>query len=125
VLANPPFSQNLNCNVRRHVDNAPPPKPHDVRSHLHGGVPRSELDALERFWTKTKKDCVRGERMPTKVAAALSDFPQLLPENCTEFVKSWAIYRLARWHRLCSMGMSAGSARHGRMRRAGLVAQVR
>ena len=70
MLANPPFSQNLNCNVRRHVDNAPPPKPHDVRSHLHGGVPRSELDALERFWTKTKKDCVRGERMPTKVAAA-------------------------------------------------------
>ena len=34
-----------NLNVRRHVDNAPPPEPHDVKAHLVGGVPRSELVA--------------------------------------------------------------------------------
>jgi type I restriction enzyme M protein len=34
-----------NCNIRRYADNAPPPEPQDVRAHLHGGVPRAELDA--------------------------------------------------------------------------------
>ena len=29
----------FNCNIRRYADNAPPPEPHDVRAHLHGGVP--------------------------------------------------------------------------------------
>ena len=39
-----------NCNIRRYVDNAPPPEPHDVRAHLHGGVPIVEIDALDHFW---------------------------------------------------------------------------
>jgi type I restriction enzyme M protein len=34
-----------NLNIRRYADNAPPPEPHDVRAHVHGGVPRSEVDA--------------------------------------------------------------------------------
>ena len=34
----------FNCNIRRYADNAPPPEPHDVRAHLHGGVPIAELD---------------------------------------------------------------------------------
>lgn len=42
--------EDFNCNIRRYVDNAPPPEPHDVRAHLHGGVPKSEVDALEQFW---------------------------------------------------------------------------
>jgi type I restriction enzyme M protein len=42
--------EDFNCNLRRYVDNAPPPEPHDVCAHLHGGVPKSEIDALERFW---------------------------------------------------------------------------
>ena len=35
----------FNCNIRRYADNAPPPEPHDVRAHLHGGVPMAEIDA--------------------------------------------------------------------------------
>ncbi|MCU1393488.1 MAG: Type restriction-modification system, subunit [Ilumatobacteraceae bacterium] len=34
----------FNCNIRRYADNAPPPEAHDVRAHLHGGVPITELD---------------------------------------------------------------------------------
>ena len=30
-----------NLNIRRYVDNTPPPEPQDVRAHLHGGVPRA------------------------------------------------------------------------------------
>ncbi|WP_129560962.1 type I restriction-modification system subunit M [Paraburkholderia dokdonensis] len=43
-------AEDYNCNIRRYVDNAPPPEPHDVRAHLHGGVPVSEIDALHHFW---------------------------------------------------------------------------
>jgi len=43
-------AEDYNCNIRRYVDNAPPPEPHDVRAHLHGGVPVAEIDALDHFW---------------------------------------------------------------------------
>lgn len=43
-------AEEFNCNIRRYVDNAPPPEPQDVRAHIHGGVPVAEVDALERFW---------------------------------------------------------------------------
>jgi type I restriction enzyme M protein len=43
-------AEDYNCNIRRYVDNAPSPEPHDVRAHLHGGVPVSEIDALGHFW---------------------------------------------------------------------------
>lgn len=40
----------FNCNVRRYVDNAPPPEPQDVRAHIHGGVPVTEVDDLAHHW---------------------------------------------------------------------------
>lgn len=43
-------AEGFNCNIRRYVDNAPPPEPQDVRAHIHGGVPVAEVDSLERFW---------------------------------------------------------------------------
>src|SRR5690606_21837656 len=55
-------AEDYNCNIRRYVDNAPPPEPHDVRAHLHGGIPKREVDALERFWTNypdLRKRCFR------------------------------------------------------------------
>lgn len=44
-------AEDFNCNIRRYVDNAPPPEPHDVRAHLHGGVPVVEIEALGRYWS--------------------------------------------------------------------------
>ena len=43
-------AEEYNCNIRRYVDNAPPPEPHDVRAHLHGGIPRVEVGGLSHFW---------------------------------------------------------------------------
>lgn len=43
-------AEDFNCNIRRYVDNAPPPEPQDVRAHLHGGIPVVEIDALSHFW---------------------------------------------------------------------------
>lgn len=34
-----------NLNIRRYADNAPEPEPHDVRAHLLGGVPKTEVAA--------------------------------------------------------------------------------
>ncbi|EFV1818177.1 N-6 DNA methylase [Salmonella enterica] len=44
------IKEDYNCNIRRYVDNAPPPEPHDVRAHLHGGIPLSEIESLGHFW---------------------------------------------------------------------------
>lgn len=36
--------EDFNLNIRRYVDNTPPPTPHDVKAHLKGGVPKVEWD---------------------------------------------------------------------------------
>jgi len=38
-------ANDFNLNIRRYVDNSPPPEPHDVRAHLVGGVPVAEVEA--------------------------------------------------------------------------------
>jgi type I restriction enzyme M protein len=40
-----------NLNIRRYADNAPPPEPQDVRAHLHGGVPKAEVEAKASLFT--------------------------------------------------------------------------
>tara|TARA_R110002072_G_scaffold302996_1_gene490925 strand:+ start:39442 stop:42066 length:2625 start_codon:yes stop_codon:yes gene_type:complete len=42
--------EDFNLNIRRYVDNSPPPEPHDVRAHLNGGIPKVEIDALSAFF---------------------------------------------------------------------------
>ena len=44
VTLNELAGNDFNCNIRRYADNSPPPEPHNVRAHLHGGVPITELD---------------------------------------------------------------------------------
>jgi type I restriction enzyme M protein len=41
----------LNLNIRRSIDNSPPPEPHDVRAHLDGGIPVTEINALSDYFT--------------------------------------------------------------------------
>ncbi len=36
-------TNDFNLNVRRYVDNSPPPEPQDVRAHLTGGIPWAEV----------------------------------------------------------------------------------
>jgi type I restriction enzyme M protein len=62
-------AEDYNCNIRRYVDNAPPPEPQDVRAHLHGGVPIAEIDTLAHFWDNyagLRADCftVRDSSQP-------------------------------------------------------------
>ena len=49
--------EEFNLNIRRYVDNSPPPEPHGVRAHLHGGIPVAEIDQLAEFFANY--DCVK------------------------------------------------------------------
>jgi type I restriction enzyme M protein len=53
-----PFSElekeDFNLNIRRYVDNSPPPEPHDVKAHLNGGVPVAEINALQDYFDHYK-----------------------------------------------------------------------
>lgn len=46
--------EDFNFNIRRYVDNAPPPEPQDVKAHLHGGIPTAEVTALSDYWNNYK-----------------------------------------------------------------------
>lgn len=43
-------AEEYNCNIRRYVDNSDPAEPHDVKAHLQGGIPISEVNALQGYW---------------------------------------------------------------------------
>jgi type I restriction enzyme M protein len=45
-----------NLNIRRYVDNTPEPEPEDVRAHLVGGVPRTEVSAKASQFAKFSFD---------------------------------------------------------------------
>ncbi|MAT57900.1 MAG: N-6 DNA methylase [Ignavibacteriae bacterium] len=45
-------SNDYNLNIRRYVDNTPEPEPEDVRAHLIGGVPKSEVLSKDIIFTK-------------------------------------------------------------------------
>ncbi len=77
------MAEDYNCNIRRYVDNAPPPEPHDVRAHLHGGVPVSEVDALAHYWTNypgLRESCftVRPEPVEGPAQVPYADFTPAL-----------------------------------------------
>ena len=82
-------AEDFNCNIRRYVDNAPPPEPHDVRAHLQGGVPVVEIDALHHFWKNYPglRERVFVQRTKDNI---YSDFASLVTERraLAELVKS-------------------------------------
>ncbi|WP_197428267.1 hypothetical protein [Phnomibacter ginsenosidimutans] len=43
-------NEEFNFNIRRFVDNAPPPEPQDVHAHLQGGIPENEVKALNDYF---------------------------------------------------------------------------
>jgi type I restriction enzyme M protein len=45
-----------NLNIRRYVDNTPEPEPEDVKAHLAGGVPISEIESIKPQADKFKFD---------------------------------------------------------------------
>ena len=48
-----------NLNIRRYADNAPAQEPQDVRAHLRGGIPKSEVEAKESMFSAHGLDPLR------------------------------------------------------------------
>jgi type I restriction enzyme M protein len=69
-----------NLNIRRYADNAPPPEPHDVRAHLHGGIPRSEVAAKRTMFHAHGFDPLRLLKKHAKASGYL-DFAAAVKEK--------------------------------------------
>jgi type I restriction enzyme M protein len=65
----------FNLNIRRYVDNTPPPEPQDVRAHLHGGVPKSEVRDKEAMFA------AYGVDVHSLFAERDADYYDFLPEG--------------------------------------------
>jgi len=76
------LAQDWNLNIRRYVDNSPRPEPQDVRAHIHGGVPTSEIDDLGSYWANygTLRDQLFTRR---QIDAAYCDFVPTLKADKT------------------------------------------
>jgi type I restriction enzyme M protein len=66
-----------NLNIRRYVDNSPPPEPHDVRAHLLGGVPAPEVEAKRPLFDALGFDPFRAFVCREKADAYYSFAPTL------------------------------------------------
>jgi type I restriction enzyme M protein len=66
-----------NLNIRRYVDNSPPPEPHDVRAHLLGGVPVAEVQAKQPLFDALGFDLTHAFTVRTNDAAYFDFAPAL------------------------------------------------
>ncbi len=64
-------ANDYNLNVRRYVDNSPPPEPHDVRAHLVGGIPLAEISSRQSLYDALRFD-------PGKLFTTRPDDPQYM-----------------------------------------------
>jgi type I restriction enzyme M protein len=75
-------ANDFNLNIRRYVDNSPPPEPHDVRAHLLGGVPVAEVKDKRPLFDALGFDPARAFAQRKK-DAAYCDFAPMLPDRST------------------------------------------
>src|SRR5487761_8701 len=87
-----------NLNIRRYAYNAHPPEPQDVRAHLHGGIPKSEVEANDVLFSAHGLDpgnllADRGEGYFdfATAAAARSDLRGLVGKNEGVLAKEHAL----------------------------------
>lgn len=69
-----------NLNIRRYVDNSPPPEPHDVRAHLLGGVPVAEVETKRELFDAVGFDPLHAFTRRENEAAYL-DFAPAITER--------------------------------------------
>ena len=43
-------ANDYNLNIRRYIDNSEPEDLHDLDAHLNGGIPDTDIDALDDYW---------------------------------------------------------------------------
>jgi type I restriction enzyme M protein len=76
-------AEDFNLNIRRYVDNSPPPELQDVHAHMHGGVPSAEVEALSH-WLNNYKGVERELFVTRAKDAAYLDFASSLNADRAE-----------------------------------------
>jgi type I restriction enzyme M protein len=79
--------EDFNFNIRRYVDNSPPAEPHDVKAHLHGGIPVMEIDELQHYWTNypnLRADLFKDSREGYKQFADVIESKESIKQMITE-----------------------------------------
>ena len=105
VRKNDLAEEEYNLNIRRFVDNAPPAEPHDVHAHLQGGIPESEVDALntafasypglqEKLFTELEKNYLKFTDAVTQkeeIKKMLEESPEVNTtfENYSKGLQKW------------------------------------
>jgi len=103
-----------NLNIRRYADNAPPPDSQDVKAHLFGGVPRSEVAAKAELFAAHFLDpariCVARDADYFDFAPDLAEKGDLKPriEADAGVVEQEAALReaVARWWKRSAAGIT-------------------
>ncbi|MDB9845789.1 type I restriction-modification system subunit M [Acidimicrobiales bacterium] len=44
------YKNDYNLNISRYIDSSEPEDLQDLHAHIHGGIPESDIDALDRYW---------------------------------------------------------------------------
>ncbi|MCR6640490.1 MAG: type I restriction-modification system subunit M [Sporocytophaga sp.] len=100
-------------NIRRYVDNTPPPEPEDVKAHLIGGIPIAEIEHVQR--TLCTKFSFNGNRFFKDKNSKYKDFAisekseiKTLIEDDTNLVKTLTSLglHLADWWQLAKEDFS-------------------
>lgn len=73
-------TNDFNLNIRRYVDNIPPPEPHDVQAHLLGGVPVSEVEEHHFLFDSVSFDPAHAFTLRENDARYF-DFSSAIPER--------------------------------------------
>ena len=81
-----PFAEiaknDYNLNIPRYIDSSEPEDLHDLSAHLNGGIPDTDLDALQAYWRvfpNLKADLFRPAR---------EGYVELIIDNCQLTIKS-------------------------------------
>jgi type I restriction enzyme M protein len=112
----------FNLNIRRYVDNTPPPEPQDARAYLHGGVPTSEVRDKAHLFATFGIDPV------TLFAERDADYYDFLPEGwqrTAERLASLAEPAETRLHEAFSDWWGRYSKRLGELPESRTVMEIR
>jgi type I restriction enzyme M protein len=90
-----------NLNIRRYVDNSPPPEPHDVRAHLQGGVPVAEVQAKRQLFDVLGFDLTHSFTVRTNDIAYFDFAPALADRPAIRTLVENDAGVQARTHALC------------------------
>lgn len=102
------IANDYNLNIPRYINASAPEDIHDLSSHLQGGIPEADLDALQAYWDvfPSLKSCFFEQERGgyAKVLVADHEVKNTILEH-SEFISftKRAMARFNQWHRIANL----------------------